>query len=200
MSRHYGVILIAGDHAADFREWASALEYRPVGPPRPVSDYFELYDMLREDREGLLGLIALDGWTAVLDLQMTLACGSPATQLSGRLKTRVFSAILEGTSSTYGFQLDETGRCRRVLIYQEGEVVKEVGAALDAEAVAFAPTGEPGEEWVDCETGVEQMAAQLATGNFEPVDGPIRAWAAPVEWVPPPGWVDKYADDLNDAS
>lgn len=123
MSVHFSVIAIEGDHRSDLDSILGAYGYAAQSSPEEKSDWQSVEDELStaEDSDPEILVVAHNGrWTMFTHardalFRMVLAEDIAETLANG-IDTRVFGALGDGISCTYGWYLFGKGHERRVYV------------------------------------------------------------------------------------
>ena len=162
MSVHKSFVLVEGDHRRDVERLLDGLGYAFAVVPRTLPTFDQaskvLYQWQVSPSVVKKALGHVNGWTTLFDPELMLARDPEACRKLARLaRSRVFTAVCDGTSGTFGFT-HVRGAATRSFLVCGGETVCDVGAPLEHEAgiVLDHPTEE------DVERVMERVAFPAA--------------------------------------
>ncbi len=140
MALHTAVVAIEGDHASRLPAILAEYGYQDA-TARGTYDTIDAasYAMraaMGQDRSlSRFVTCVTQGWTLLFDREMTLAADDKAcAKTSAMLRSRVFTMICEGVSSTYAYSLYDEGAKVRGFLAVGGEVAEDVGSPLGGES------------------------------------------------------------------
>jgi len=156
---HISVVSIEGDHLNDIADVLKRCEY-------VVEDSFtvqtgdeaakELDWSPNPDRVAKVAY-SDNGWTTIIDPELTLMTEDVWVEYSKEWNNRVFGWVCEGASGTYGLVVFDTGRKRRDVMAVAGDIAVNDGEPLPEES---------GTDWEQaCEDEVLDLAEQIGPGN-----------------------------------